>query len=79
MANSNIQPIRDEENEICGVLLTIEDQTYVNFLQDAFKRYVPPSVSEMIARDPHNLKLGGEEKSLTVLFRVEEAGFKNLT
>jgi adenylate cyclase len=40
----------------------------VSFLQDAFKRYVPPSVSEIIARNPQRLKLGGEEKNLTVLF-----------
>jgi PAS domain S-box-containing protein len=68
VVNIYIQPIWDEGKDICGLLLTIEDQTYVNFLQDAFKRYVPPSVSEIIAKDPQQLKLGGEERNLTVLF-----------
>jgi PAS domain S-box-containing protein len=68
VGNMYIQPLWDEERKICGLLLTFEDQTYVTFLQDAFKRYVPPSVSEIIARNPQNLKLGGEEKTLTVLF-----------
>jgi len=68
VGNFSLQPIIDEEKIIRGVLLTIEDLTYVHFLQDAFKHYVPPSVSEMISKDPKNLKLGGEEKELTVLF-----------
>jgi PAS domain S-box-containing protein len=68
VGNIYIQPLWDEEKNICGLLLTVEDQTYVSFLQDAFKRYVPPSVSEIIARKPQTLKLGGEEKTLTVLF-----------
>ena len=68
VGNIYIQPLCDEERKICGLLLTLEDQTYVSFLQDAFKRYVPPSVSEIIARNPQKLKLGGEEKTLTVLF-----------
>ncbi len=68
VGNIYLQPLWDEERNICGLLLTIEDQTYVSYLQDAFKRYVPPSVSEIIARNPQTLKLGGEEKTLTVLF-----------
>lgn len=68
VGNFFLQPFKDEENRIIGLLITIEDQTYVHFLQDAFKRYVPPSVSEMIAQNPQSLKLGGEEKVLTVLF-----------
>lgn len=68
VANISIQPIKDEEDAISGILLTVEDTTYVHFLQDAFKRYVPSSVSELIAEDPKSLKLGGEQKHLTVLF-----------
>jgi len=68
VGNLYFQPLRDEEDEICGILITVEDLTYVHFLHDAFKRYVPPSVSEVIAQDPQSLKLGGEEKVLTVLF-----------
>ncbi len=68
VGNLFFQPLKDEENVICGLLLTIEDLTYIHYLQDAFKRYVPESVSETIAGNPERLKLGGEEKELTVLF-----------
>ena len=68
VGNLYFQPFKDEEEDICGLLLTVEDQTYVHYLSDAFKRYVPPSVSEMIAKNPQALKLGGEEKTLSVLF-----------
>lgn len=68
VGNLYFQPLRDEEEEVSGILLTVEDLTYFHYLQDAFKRYVPPSVSEIIAQDPQSLKLGGEEKVLTVLF-----------
>lgn len=68
VGNIYLQPLWDEERNICGLLLTMEDQTYVSYLQDAFKRYVPPSVSEIIAQDPDKLTLGGEDKILTVLF-----------
>lgn len=78
VANIEMQPILDEERRICGLLLSIEDQTYVNFLKDAFKRYVPPSVSEIIAKDPQCLRLGGEEKKLSVLFS-DLIGFTTLS
>jgi len=66
--NIYIPPIFDDEQECCGMVLSLEDLTYLNFLHHAFRRYVPPTVSEIIARDPEKLKLGGEVKNLTVLF-----------
>ena len=68
VGNLYFQPFSDDEEEIHGILVTLEDQTYVHFLQDAFKHYVPPSVSEIIAQDPQRLELGGEDKVLSVLF-----------
>ncbi len=68
VGNFDFKPLIDEEKIIRGILLTVEDLTYVHFLQDAFKHYVPPSVSKLISEDPKDLKLGGEEKELTVLF-----------
>jgi len=78
VGNLYFQPLTDDEKEICGILLTVEDRTYLHFLQDAFKRYVPPSVSEIIARDPQSLKLGGEERVLSVLFS-DLVGFTTLS
>ncbi len=37
-------------------------------LRAAFKRYLSPTVVEQVARDPSLLRLGGEQKELTVLF-----------
>jgi len=68
VVNIYIKPLFDEERLFCGLVASIEDKTYINYLMNAFQRYVPPSVSEIIARDPQKLKLGGEEKELTVLF-----------
>ena len=36
--------------------------------REAFKQYIPPLVMEAVLKDPEGLKLGGEEKVLTVLF-----------
>jgi PAS domain S-box-containing protein len=68
VVNLYIKPLFDEERQFCGLVASIEDKTYINYLMNAFQRYVPASVSEIIARDPGKLKLGGEEKELTVLF-----------
>ncbi len=54
VANITIEPILDEDKEICGVLFTIEDQTYVSFLQNAFKRYVPPLFRKSLPVIPSN-------------------------
>jgi adenylate cyclase len=37
-------------------------------VKEAFKQYVPPVVIDQMLRDPDRLKLGGEQKILTVLF-----------
>lgn len=68
VGNIYLQPLTDDERRNSGLLMTIEDRTYIHFLTDAFRRYVPPSVSEIIAKEPSRLELGGEEKELTVLF-----------
>lgn len=78
VGNFYVKPLKDEEKKIYGALLTIEDMTDFHFLQDAFKRYVPPSVSEIIADDPKSLQLGGEEQKLSVLFS-DLIGFSRLS
>ena len=37
-------------------------------IKNAFSQYTPPEVIEEVLKDPKRLKLGGEEKVLTVLF-----------
>ncbi len=43
-------------------------------IKGAFRQYVPPVVIEEILKDPGRLKLGGQEKVITVLFS-DLAGF----
>ncbi|MBW1750588.1 MAG: adenylate/guanylate cyclase domain-containing protein, partial [Deltaproteobacteria bacterium] len=47
-------------------------------IQQTFKQYVAPLVIEKMIKNPHKLKLGGEEKELTVLFN-DIVGFTGLS
>ena len=42
VVNIYLQPLFDDERENCGVLLAMEDQTYVSFLQESILRYASP-------------------------------------
>jgi len=48
------------------------------FIQGAFGKYVPPAVVDEIAENPEALRLGGQKRSLTVLFS-DLAGFTSLS
>jgi adenylate cyclase len=37
-------------------------------IRNAFRRYLNPEVTDMLARDPSRLRLGGERREITVLF-----------
>src|SRR5208283_4157994 len=39
-----------------------------SFIRNAFSRYVPEKVVDTLISNPHMLKLGGEERIITVLF-----------
>ncbi len=48
------------------------------FIQGAFGKYVPPAVVDEIAQNPGALRLGGQKRSITVLFS-DLAGFTSLS
>jgi adenylate cyclase len=48
------------------------------FLRQAFARYVAPEVVDQLVRDPRQLALGGETRTLTVMF-ADVAGFTSLS
>jgi len=48
------------------------------FIQDAFNRYVAPSVVDQLLRDPSKLSLGGERKQITLIFS-DVTGFTKLS
>lgn len=47
-------------------------------IRTAFSQYVSPKVVEILAADPANLRLGGEERELTVLF-CDVRGFTGIS
>jgi adenylate cyclase len=44
------------------------EQRHSRALQTALASVIPPSVAHEIARDPHRVRMGGERRTLTVLF-----------
>ncbi|MEM8749847.1 MAG: adenylate/guanylate cyclase domain-containing protein [Pseudomonadota bacterium] len=48
------------------------------FVRQAFGRYLAPAMVQQLASDPASLKLGGEEKELTILF-CDIRGFTGLS
>ena len=42
VVNVYLQPLRDDEEDLCGLLIALEDQTYISFLQDSVQNYGSP-------------------------------------
>jgi adenylate cyclase len=61
-----------------GVRAYVLEQRRKHELQRAFSRYLSPEVVKQIAADPTQLRLGGEQRHITVLF-TDLAGFTKLT
>ena len=49
-----------------------------SFIRNAFSRYVPDKVVDTLISNPHMLRLGGEERIMTVLF-CDLAGFTTIS
>ncbi|MDO8549340.1 MAG: adenylate/guanylate cyclase domain-containing protein [Ignavibacteria bacterium] len=56
-------------------VITAKDRA---FIKNAFTRYVPDKVVENLIDNPEQLKLGGEERELTILFS-DIAGFTSIS
>ncbi|EFL87843.1 CHASE2 domain-containing protein [Ahrensia sp. R2A130] len=61
---------------VAADLLVTERQG--RFVRTAFSHYLAPSLVEQLAQNPDSLKLGGEEKELTILF-CDIRGFTTLS
>ena len=59
--NFSISPRVDEHNNTLGSVISLEDITDISKVKNTFKRYVSKQVVD-------ELKLGGEEREVTVLF-----------
>lgn len=71
VVNIYLQPLFDDERENCGVLLAMEDQTYVSFLQESILRYASPSDQSKIIAETVLTK--GLQKKIKEAAKHEEA------
>ncbi len=58
VVNIHVQLFYDEERSLVGTLLAIEDQTYISFLRESFKKHaLTPSDGELVANSPKMKKV----------------------
>ncbi len=60
------------------VYRVVFEQTAQQELQDMMERYLSPAVSRWVLSDPHRVSLGGESRTMTVLF-CDLRGFTTLS
>lgn len=74
IVNIHVRPFYDEERNVFGTLLALEDQTYINFLRESFQQHAPaPPDEDVIAQSPKMKKVvkqiqGLAENDSPVLF-----------
>ena len=68
IVNISAAPRVDADNNIHGVVLAIEDITQQSKIKNTFKRYVSKQIVDQLLDDDARLKLGGEKRTVTILF-----------
>ncbi len=68
VVNVSVAPRIDPSGSVRGVVVAIEDITDVSKVKNTFKRYVSKQVVDELLDDDAKLKLGGEEREVTILF-----------
>ena len=66
--NARITALRDEEGELKGVLVALEDLTEQTRVRNMFRQYVGGQVVDHILDADIQQALGGVEKNITILF-----------
>ena len=75
--NISVAPRIDMNNNTEGVVIAIEDISDINKVKNTFKRYVSKQVVDNLLDDDTNLKLGGENRDVTILF-TDIRGFTSM-
>ena len=75
--NISVAPRIDINNNTEGVVISIEDISDINKVKNTFKRYVSKQVVDNLLDDDTNLKLGGENRDVTILF-TDIRGFTSM-
>ena len=66
--NISIAPRFDINDNAEGLVMAIEDISDINKVKNTFKRYVSKQVVDNLLGDDTKLKLGGEDREVTILF-----------
>ena len=66
--NISIAPRFDINDNAEGIVMAIEDISDINKVKNTFKRYVSKQVVDNLLDDDTKLKLGGEDREVTILF-----------
>jgi adenylate cyclase len=64
-------PLRDNRAETLGVAIVVDDltaQRHLEAVREMFRRYVSPAVVDSLPSDPAELKLGGQRRTISVVF-----------
>ncbi len=56
VVNLYLQPLYDDEDELCGMLVALEDQTYISFLKDSVQRYASPLIQSPVVAESKSTK-----------------------
>lgn len=71
----SLSPLRDNQKQINGVAIVVEDMTErrhlearVQQIRQTFEQYVVPRVVDKLLSDPNSVRLGGTRREVTVLF-----------
>jgi transcriptional regulator with AAA-type ATPase domain len=56
VVNVYLQPLYDDEEDLCGMLIAIEDQTYISFLQESVQRYASPLIQSPLVAESATMK-----------------------
>jgi len=75
VVNIYLQPLRDDESELCGLLIALEDQTYISFLQDSVQHYSAPLQSGSVVSESKPMQrlmtqvaeLGQDDKTVLLI------------
>ncbi len=75
-----VMPLLGSAATVLGVSITkfIRSETEKSFLRNAFSRYLSSDVISQLLLDPDRLNLGGEKKSLSVIF-TDIKGFSTIS
>ena len=75
--NARINPLRTEEDEVEGLVITLEDLTEQTRMRSMFKQYASDQVVDLLLERDLAPALGGEIREATMLF-VDVVGFTEL-